>query len=52
MISGMEPVKQTLARHCHKATSRRVEEVENRGVLRGRLKDKLHDLKRKLAEDA
>merc|ERR1712032_1262111 len=52
MISGMEPVKQTLARHCHKTTSRRVEEVENRGVLRGRLKDKLHDLKRKLAEDS
>jgi len=52
MTPGMEPVKQTLARHCQKATSRRVEEVENRGVLRGRLKDKLQDLKRKLAEDS
>jgi len=52
MISGVEPVKQTLARHCNKTTSRRVEEVESRGVLRGRLKDKLHDLKRKLAEDS
>ena len=69
MRTFFNQVKQTLARHCHATSSRKVEEAENRldkrklkgcclfitfyrGVVRGRLKDKLHDLKRKLAEDS
>jgi hypothetical protein len=51
-LPGPGSVKKTLAKHCHKAASKRSEEVETRGVVKGRLKDKLLVLKAKMAKES
>jgi len=42
-------VKRTLAKQCQESIIKKTEEVENRVIVKGRLKDKLMVLKAKMA---